>query len=182
MRSPLGSRKALQAVTLETDLIAYRCPETGGHYIPSISYMRWLAKQPAILPHLPLQDLPVTEEPQSERAYLCPETDTIMTKYSVGHGFNFKIDRSLTGGIWLDSGEWEALRKRNFHDELHFIFTEPWQRKVLLESNAESARTRLKSRIGPELFDLVTSLREELSNHPNREEIFSYLIQREDIA
>jgi hypothetical protein len=175
MKSPVGSRKRLQSVLLEDNLIAYRCPESGGHYIPAVSYMRWLSKQPARLPNLPSSDAPQQEEQVSERACLCPETDTIMTKYAVGHGFPFKIDRSITGGIWLDSGEWEALRRRNFHDELHFIFTEPWQRGVILDSNLVSSLNRLKERIGADLLERMEAFRKEIDAHPHRAEILAYL-------
>jgi hypothetical protein len=72
-----------------------------------------------------------------------------MTKYKVGHGFRFTIDRSLTGGAWLDAGEWEALRGRNFRDEIHFIFTDPWQRR---DESAEWERSRLAERVGRDLL------------------------------
>lgn len=177
MQSPVGSRKALVSVQLEEGLMAYRCPETGGHYIPAPAYMRWLGAQPARLPHLPPggDDGP---EPQSAQGVrLCPESGTIMTKYKVGHGFRFTIDRSLTGGIWLDAGEWEALRSRKFHDEIHFIFTDPWQRHVRRDESAERERSRLAERVGRDLLGRLDGLKEELETHPHRDEILAYLMQ-----
>jgi hypothetical protein len=177
MKSPVGSRKPLVAVSLEDGLTAYRCPETGGHYLPAASYMRWLSAQPARLPQLPPADEDGPECETTPGVRLCPETGTIMTRYKVGHGFRFALDRSLTGGIWLDAGEWEALRSRNFHDEIHFIFTEPWQRKVRQDEIAGSERSRFEERIGPDLLSRVDRLRQDLAGHPHRDEILAYLLR-----
>jgi len=165
-------------VQLEEGLKAYRCPETGGHYIPAVAYMRWLSGLPARTPQLPAAaDPALTLEPPSESpAYCCPETATLMIRYKVGHGFKFSIDRSITGGIWLDQGEWESLRSRNFHDEIHLMFTTPWQREALREEVSASRRTRLEERIGSELLGHLDSLKSTLENHPHRDEIIAYLI------
>jgi hypothetical protein len=124
MRSPVGSRKQMEPVQLEDGLMAYRCPDTGGIYIPSASYMRWLSQQPARKQQLPETGAEQQTLQTDRPAAICPESGTIMTRYKVGHGFKFTIDRSVTGGIWLDAGEWDALRQRNFHDELNLIFTQ----------------------------------------------------------
>lgn len=178
MKSPVGSHKHLVSVPLEEGLIAYRCPESGGHYLPASSYMRWLAAQPARLPQQPPGEENALEEEPPSGARFCPESGTIMTRYKVGHGFRFTIDRSLTGGVWLDAGEWEALRSRNFHDEIHFIFTEPWQRKVRRDEIAGSERSRFEERIGRDLLDRLDGLRQELENHPHREEVLAYLLRK----
>lgn len=178
MKSPVGSRKTLLAVQLENGLTAYRCPDTGGHYIPAALYARWLGAQPARLPHLPPTGGHSSESVPDGKPYLCPETDTIMTRYKVGHDFRFTIDRSITGGVWLDAGEWEALRARSFHDEIHFVFTDPWQRNILRNEAAASARKRLEERVGAKLLGRVDALKDELAQSPHREELIAYLIRK----
>lgn len=174
MISPVGSRQPLLSLSLEDGLAAYRCPETDGIYLPIASYLRWIASQPSRLPHVPPSgEESVEEEPGPAR--LCPETGTIMSRYRVGHGFRFTIDRSITGGIWLDAGEWEALRARNFHDELHFIFTEPWQRAIRREEAASGSAERLEERIGPEFAEELALLRDRISASPHRAEILAFL-------
>jgi len=101
-----------------------------------------------------------------------------MARYKVGHGFRFTVDRSITGGIWLDAGEWEALRVRNFHDEIHHVFTEPWQRGIREDEARENARTRLKDRIGDELFEKIEALRTEISESGHKEEILTYIARK----
>ncbi|GHC62642.1 zf-TFIIB domain-containing protein [Roseibacillus persicicus] len=109
MKSPVSPKTTLTKTELEPNLDAFQCPESGGHYIPAASYWRWLGKNPSRLPQLPVSsdDLPEVEETASTR--LCPESGMPMLRYKVGHGFSFTIDRSPSGGIWLDRGEWEAL-------------------------------------------------------------------------
>lgn len=62
-----------------------------------------------------------------------------MSRFRVGHGFDFTIDRSISGSIWLDGGEWGALRERQFHDEIHLIFTASWRREIQAEERAEAS-------------------------------------------
>lgn len=176
MKSPVGSKKQMDRVELQEGLVAFRCQESGGHYIPAISYMRWLSLQPARKPHLPPNEGEQQIIQTESRAYLCPETATIMTRYKVGHGFKFSIDRSITGGVWFDAGEWEALRSRNFHDEIHFVFTDSWQRDVLRNDSLISRRERLEERIGTELFHRIEALKTEVKDHPNRDEIIAFFI------
>ncbi len=98
-----------------------------------------------------------------------------MATFAVGHDFGFRVERSITGGIWLDGGEWEQLKSRNYHDELHLLFSEPWQRaerKRRLEETTESA---FRAKLGDDLYDRVTQLREELEDHPFRDEAIALL-------
>lgn len=157
------------AETLEEGLTAFRCPESHGIFIPAESYWRWLHQQPSRLPHLPAPSdkSPVIED--SPEAKICPETGLLMMRYRVGHGFDFYIDRSPTGSLWLDAGEWEALKERQFHDELHLIFTSPWQRDVLQQDIAAAHEERLADRLGPDLMGRLVALRQDLNGHPDKD-------------
>jgi hypothetical protein len=176
LKSPV-SGKPLERVTLESGLNAYRCPESGGHYITSNDYLGWLQQQPARLPHLPERESTVTSD-IAPAARICPESSTLMTRYKVGHGFTFSIDRSITGGIWLDSGEWEALKQRNFHDEIHLVFTAPWQKHIRTTHAQATYEETLKSSLGQNLLDRLTALRAELTDHPHRNLALSYLAEK----
>ena len=136
-------------------------------------------QQPERLPRLPPVEQEAPVEESGGEAKICPETGTIMTRYKIGHGFPFSIDRSINGGIWLDAGEWEALRDRQFHDELHLVFTSPWQRAVRLNESESSLRLRLRERLGAELADRLIALKEQLADHPSRPQALAFLM-RED--
>lgn len=173
LNSPVTG-KPLSPVTLEEGLQAYQCLDSGGYYIPAVCYMQWLEKQPARLPHLP--ESGSNPEIDSDAALVCPESGTLMTRYKVGHGFTFAINRSITGGIWLDGGEWEALRQRNFHDEIHLVFTAPWQKHVRDERALATYEQTLKSALGPEVLECLGDLRSVLKDHPHQNLAIAYLM------
>jgi hypothetical protein len=174
LKSPV-SGKLMEPISLESGLEAYRCVQTGGHYIPSQAYLQWVQQQPARQPHLPEPTLPAELSADSSKTLVCPESGTLMSRFKIGHGFGFSIDRSITGGVWLDGGEWEALRQRNFHDEIHLVFTAPWQKNVRSAQAQATYEETLRSSLGPELLDRLTALRSELMEHPHRNLALAYL-------
>jgi len=170
-----GNRKPLQKVTLEQGLTGYQCPTSDGVYIPLAFYSDWLRKQPAKLEHLP-ESVSETAVAESDNpALLCPETGTLMSRFQVGHGFQFTIDRSSTGGIWLDAGEWEELKQRQFHDELHLVFTAPWQKNARDLLAAKHTEERLKERFGDELLAEIQQLKAKLAAHEYRDYAIAYI-------
>jgi len=176
MQSPVANKKPMRRITLEDGLIAFECSESEGVFLPVTSYLQWLSKQPERLPQLPdgaNSDEIVFEE--AGTAKICPESGMIMQRYRVGHGFNFYIDRSPNGSLWFDKGEWEALRERQFHDELHFIFTSPWQDKIRSEEKEQMQRELLIAKLGESLVGKLDDLRSELDDHDQREFALAYL-------
>ncbi len=162
---------------LEDGLIGYHCLESGGIFIMADSYWRWLQRRPSRLPHLPRAWADEPSRYDSTSAKICPETGGLMQRYQVGHGFDFFIERSPTGSIWLDAGEWEALKKRQFHDELHLIFTAPWQENIKHEEIAQNEMTRMSERLGQDLVAQLSALKEALEDHPDRALALSFLNQ-----
>lgn len=176
MISPVVKGQRLERVLLEPGLTAYRCSVSKGVYIPVGAYFRWLAQQSERLPHLPKAEIGAQKVVDDDsRVKICPESGQIMQRFAVGHGFTFYIDRSPTGSIWLDGGEWETLRARNFHDELHLVFTAPWQDQVRYARSAEVHRELLIERLGSELFAKVEQLRIELLAHEQRDIALAHL-------
>lgn len=175
MKSPVQSHQSLEQVTLGNGLIAYRCPETSGHWIPLENYWKWQRRTPATesTDRLNLAIPPVSEF--DDHVKICPVSGTIMTRYRVGHGLDFRIDRSITGGIWLDGGEWEALQAGNLHHELHLIFTAPWQKAVRNEDHERQYNEMLRKNLGDDFHRQLTVLRDRLKDHPARAEALAYL-------
>ncbi|WP_435893262.1 hypothetical protein [Oceaniferula spumae] len=176
MKSPVGSHQTLEQTELDDGLIAFRCPDSGGYWIPVENYWKWQRSS-----HKGDDDentSPASGPPISEFdsvVKLCPVTGTIMTRYRVGHGLDFRIDRSITGGIWLDGGEWEALQAGHMHNELHLVFTAPWQQDVRNEEHAAQYDAMLREKLGDELFRSLSDVRDQLIDHPARAEAVAYL-------
>lgn len=176
MKSPIPPHPVLKKHELEPHLVAYFCPESKGYYLPATNYWRWLSKNPGRLTKLPVpqdSDLPTEERDQPIR--LCPESNLPMIRYRVGHGFDFSVDRSPSGGIWLDYGEWEALRDHNFHDELHLVFAAPWQNRVRLAESEEKRLNFLEERLGTESYHETLRIQNWLREHPQRGAILAFL-------
>ncbi|MBN8418157.1 MAG: hypothetical protein J0L73_04510 [Verrucomicrobia bacterium] len=174
MLSPLAHHKRLERVELEPGLTAFRCPETGGHWIPAENYWRWRCTLPAMAEAGPAAEaVPVSEFDGAVK--LCPESGTVMTRYRVGHGQPFRVERSHTGGVWLDGGEWEALCGGHLQNSIHLIFTAPWQKAVRQQELDAVHLTQLRERLGTELLEKLQALRQDLAVHPQRSAALAFL-------
>ncbi|MFC4995135.1 hypothetical protein [Rubritalea tangerina] len=182
MKSPVVSNIDLVEVELEDGLVAHQCPKSKGYYISPQAYWEWLRQQPERLAHLPAATGPVPQIEGSQGAKVCPESGTIMLRYKVGHGFPFSIDRSMTGGVWLDAGEWEALKERQFHDEIHLIFTAPWQKAIRDAQGLVTRKELMEERFEHDLLEKLDEIKGLLEGHPYREFAVAYLGRSEQGA
>lgn len=178
MPSPIHRDVQMNPEVIEPRLAVYRCPKSEGIWIPIHSYLDWLQKQGAPIKPLPESYQPETVPDSDRPALICPESGTILTRYRVGHGLDFQIDHSyLTGGIWLDKGEWEALKSKGLHDHLTMIFTASYQHKVRDETAAERHREFLSQRLGTDGLNKLDEFRTWVGNHPDRRLIVRELIE-----
>lgn len=175
MQSPLGSHRGMERVELEPGLVALRCPETGGHWISIENYQRWHTARPATEPTHEMVSVEATVSEFDDAPKQCPESGAIMMRYRVGHGLPFRIDRSRTGGVWLDQGEWEALKTSGLHLFIHRFSTAPWQQAVRQQEMEAAVQTQLQERLGEDLFQRLAALRQELAQHPQRDAALAYL-------
>ena len=89
----------------------------------------------------------------------------MLIRYKVGHGLNFHIDLSpVTGGVWLDAGEWEALKSKGLHSQLNLIFTASYQRQIRTAEYEATLEQTFKTRIGDPDFEKVSAF-ENLARH-----------------
>lgn len=159
---------------LEGGLHTTECAGCGGNWLRSFEYWKWLhAHGPVLEEKLP--DAPV-EVSDSTQPKTCPECGMLLTKYRVGHGTDFAIERcGICGGIWFDKNEWEALRSRNLHDQVHQIFSAPWQHAIRAREAAEAHELRIRGLLGDEDYEKARQTREWLASHPKRSVVLAYL-------
>lgn len=175
MISPVSPNSQMEPVEIEPGLVAHKCPKSGGYWISENCYWRWFSKQPERLKRLPDSEGHDVQEEAGQPVRLCPETGRIMTRYRVGEGFSFRIDRSPNGGVWLDAGEWEALKSRNFHDELLFIFTNSWQQKIVKEDQARALRDQVRERLGTNNYARLVEFKKWMVLQKERQTIIAFL-------
>ena len=178
MRSPIHRDIEMTTAVIEPGLTVYQCPQSKGFWIPIYSYLEWLQKQGAKVKPLPENYQPQTVPDTHRPALICPESGTILTRYKVGHGLDFHVDHSsMTGGVWLDEGEWEALKSKGLHDHLTMIFTAPYQHKVRDEEANERHRKFLADRLGPDALAKMDEFCAWVQDHPERRMIVNEVIE-----
>jgi Zn-finger nucleic acid-binding protein len=167
----------MQPREIEPGLLVYECPVSGGLWIPLQAYLAWREQQPDSPPATPQSSAPLLPEEPKHRALICPESGRLLLRYRVGHGLPFHIDRSpATGGVWLDKGEWEALKNKGLHVSLHLIFTAAYQRQLRSSEYSQTLTETFRDRIGPADFAKVTEFANWLATHPKARDICCYLM------
>ena len=184
MQSPVYTDTAMELKEIEPGLTAYVCPKSAGVWIPLQSYLTWKEHRKIVKSPLPTGYIPVLADDSKRPALICPESGRLLIRYAVGHGLKFHVDLSpVTGGVWLDQGEWEALKSKGLHSELSFIFTVSYQRQVRNAEYEESLDQTFCARIGSEDFQKVAVFKSWLAAHPKRRDVCCYLmhnLERED--
>jgi Zn-finger nucleic acid-binding protein len=174
MNCPVCSNQSLLSTSLEPNLSNHQCTSCQGRWIEAAAYYQWLATLQTILPEKAGEQVALAAL-EEQRAKLCPRCRRIMLRYNVGHGLAFALDQCpACNGMWFDRDEWEALKKRNLHDEVNAIFTEAWQ----TAARKEAARTQLAAlhqRKFGEKYDELLRMRAWLREHPQRDEVIAFL-------
>ena len=175
LKNPNNPNVALIPTRLAEGLNAYAATDGSGHWISHGDYMAWIQAKGEILPEKTDCEVDLDFE-DTGKARICPECGRILIKYHVGHGLSFQVDHCPgCGGVWLEKNEWEALERKNLHDEIHRIFSAHWQ-KGILEENLKSRFTDIYTkRFGPEGYDKARDFRAWLDRQENRAEIIAYL-------
>ena len=167
----------MQLREIEAGLEAYECPRSGGLWIPLQSYLAWKERQPQATVAPVESCAPVLQDDSRQRALVCPESGRLLLRYRVGHGLQFHLDRSpATGGVWLDKGEWEALKSKGLHVALHLIFSAAYQRQLRTSEYVQRLTETFRDRIGAADFSRVAEFAAWLVGHPKRRDICCYLL------
>ena len=175
MNCPSCKSSQLIEQTLESSLSAFNCCSCGGNWIQGKAYWKWLEAHGPNLPERPVDDEEVSiAEPGS---YVdCPECRFRMVKYLVGRGLNFTVDHcGGCKGIWLDQNEWESLRKRNLHDDLHSMLTSFWQASARKEERRKKLEQIYTNRFGQKDYSEIKRIRAWLDSHANKQYLIAYL-------
>jgi Zn-finger nucleic acid-binding protein len=176
MNCPVCKTSTLQPDTLEANLSAFTCGNCGGHWISGKQYWNWIDVHGETLP----VRLPSGQEPDAHDSTgpkLCPEDGHFLRSYKIGHDLPFSIDHCASCyGMWFDKNEWEVLKGRNLHDEIHFIFSEAYQSGLFKDEHASARRKVLIDRFGEHDFAEIVRIKRWIENHPKRGELMAYLV------
>ena len=174
MFCPVCKNIELSKREIEPNLWASACENCRGRWLTSIDYNNWL-KSRENLAVVPSKKIKITM-PEFELARLCPECKRILVKYKVGQNIPFLIDRcGNCAGIWLDKGEWETLKRRNLHEDLHEIFTDHWQEEVKKGETRAHLTKMYEEKFGKEDYTKIVKFKEWMENHDKEDEILAYI-------
>jgi Zn-finger nucleic acid-binding protein len=176
MKCPVCRTEGLTQDLLEGGLPSFMCGDCEGWWLEPTAYWKWLEQRtettPEIQPEVPVQ----LKSDVAEKARICPICQRILNKYNVGHGVGFTLDRcEACAGIWFDKDEWTILKSRRLHDDVHLIFTAPWQAEARKEELRLSLEGIYKKRFGEQDFEEVKRIREWLDQSALRSELLAYL-------
>jgi len=179
MNCPICKAKELIPAELDQELTSLNCPSCGGHWLRGAEYWKWVEDRGSRLSERVYDGESLTlKEPGLPID--CPECRFRMVKYLVGRGLDFTLDHCAgCKGIWLDRNEWEALRKRNLHDDLNLMFTAFWQKEADRELQKKRMEEIYIGRFGVDDYTEIKRIRWWLDTKTNREELLAFLIDRE---
>lgn len=176
MNCPVCKSQALSHHELEHGLKACVCSQCSGKWIASYQYWKWkessgrsLAEEtPGTASNLAVED--------NTAAKLCPECGHFMRRYPVGHEAGFGLDRcGNCGGVWFDRNEWESLKGRGLHDDVHKIFSEIWQRQVRDAEHVKAMEAFYREKFGAEGYQKAQEIKTWIETHPHQAELRAFL-------
>jgi Zn-finger nucleic acid-binding protein len=179
LRCPVCKAPDLVPTELEAGLRFFNCPNCQGNWIRGAEYWKWLEQHGANLPERSDHDTGLLlAEPGIHID--CPECRFRMVKYLVGHGFTFTIDHCEgCRGVWLDRNEWQALKERNLHDDLHSMFTSFWQDGAQKEARKRRLEQIYLTRFGAEDYAEIERVRAWLATRRNKTDLLAYLTDKD---
>jgi Zn-finger nucleic acid-binding protein len=176
MKCPVCKNVSLKNLEIEENLRGAECESCGGRWVRSAQYSKWLQSHGENLPELTKEQTADLEVHESIQAKICPDCGHFLTRRKVGHGLNFRLDRcGACGGIWFDKNEWEILKSRNLHDDVHFIFSAAWQERLHEEETRENLEQEYLELFGEKDFTEIKNFKKWLDSHPQKSAILGLL-------
>jgi Zn-finger nucleic acid-binding protein len=173
MRCPSCKGSELIPSFLDDLFRSHTCKDCGGSWLLIEDYVAWKERNPE---YAFSQDA-LFDMQDSKNALLCPVTGTIMQKYRISHDSDHHLDYSASvGGVWLDSGEWEYLKKHKLAGSLNRLFTSHWQKSIRENTARITLSDMYRAKFGEETYLKAKEIREWLNNHPRKADLRSYIL------
>lgn len=165
----------LMPVFVDSLFRGHTCNHCGGSWVLVEDFVAWKEKNPE---HQFTRDFQVEEEVvDSAQALLCPVTGTLMTKFKISSDTSHRLDYSAAvGGIWLDKGEWELLKKSGVAGSLNHIVTQSWQQQLREETTKDNFQELYTAKFGQDTYEKAKELRAWLQAQPQKADLRNYIL------
>ncbi len=174
MYCPVCDSSPLIPKKLEDNLSSQTCLKCHGDWITAKDYWGWLeahgnpSEQVASEAPLPIES--------EVKARICPEDGRILRRFQIFPNAPFYLERCSTClGVWFDAKEWEALKERELHDEVHLLFGKLWQEARLSQEARERFENMYLDRFGDADYGRIQEIRQWLDQHSNGTALLAYL-------
>ncbi|WP_064608261.1 TFIIB-type zinc ribbon-containing protein [Photobacterium sp. J15] len=152
---------------------AHTCTHCGGNWILIEDYVSWKENNPEYV----FSDDIACEAVDTETALLCPQSGKIMRKFRITSDTTHRLDYSAAvGGVWLDKGEWELMKKDGLAGSLNAVLTAQWQKNIRMNNAKDNFAELYKEKFGQESYNKVREVREWLNAQPNKADLRAYLL------
>nr|WP_086940817.1 zf-TFIIB domain-containing protein [Thaumasiovibrio occultus] len=175
MKCPKCKDSALHAKQMDEQFAAQECERCGGDWILVEDFVQWRENNPGF-EFAKNVDVEEDEILDSQNALLCPRTGTFMRKFRIAAQNAHRLDYSAAvGGIWLDNGEWELLKKEGIAGQLNEILTNKWQQAVRESMSKEQFALIYSRKFGETDYQKVRDIRGWIDSHPAKADLRAYL-------
>lgn len=175
MKCPVCKLDSLGPITLVENLPANQCSNCNGVWLDSNSYIAWWKGRGEDLPERKIE-MAIDPAWEVGELKLCPNSGHIMARYKIFPDTKFYLDRcGHCNGIWLDKNEWDALVKRNLHDNINEFFTRPWQDEIRTAEARNHMDKLYLEKFGAEDYEHIKQVREWLKDHPKQGMLIAFL-------
>ena len=184
-KCPVCKNVVLELSIFENTLPIMVCNSCGGSWLRANEYALWLKSQkPGSFDETKTQEtstrFPIVE---SNKASICPDCGHLLRKYKIGAKVDFHLDRcNNCNGVWLDKNEWETLRVADMHDEINQFFTKPWQQVIQNKETSAKLEAMYLERFGDTDFQKIKEIREWLKEHPHRNNLIAFLLDKDPFS
>ncbi|HEY1017012.1 MAG TPA: zf-TFIIB domain-containing protein [Herpetosiphonaceae bacterium] len=176
MDCPICEKTELRAIDLEPALPAHQCPSCAGVFLLSSTYRDWVFALPPADPPASADPAPPEWRAEPPGAKCCPRCAHLLLRYRVSVEIPFSLD--LCGhcnSVWLDAGEWERLKQRQLHDDIHHMFTDAWQRRLRIALRRAALGQIYAGKFGDADYAEIRRIRAWLEAHPHVHALRAYL-------
>ncbi|WP_087018509.1 zf-TFIIB domain-containing protein [Thaumasiovibrio subtropicus] len=176
MKCPQCREGQLMPNFIDAQFRAHQCDSCRGDWILIEDFVTWREHNPDY-EFAPMFNVEEDEIDDTTKAMMCPATGTFMRKFRITAQSGHRLDySSAVGGIWLDNGEWELLKKEGVAGRLNAIVTNSWQQKLRETSAQESFSDIYHAKFGQDDYSKLRDIREWLATHPQKADLRAYLL------
>ncbi|MDH2433468.1 zf-TFIIB domain-containing protein [Pokkaliibacter sp. MBI-7] len=155
---------------------AHTCSHCGGNWILIEDYVTWKERHPEYQFAADM-NLEERDAEDSRQALLCPMTGVFMQKFRISLHSSHRLDySSAVGGLWLDKGEWELLKKEGLAGSLNAVVTPQWQKRLQQQGAKEHFAELYRDKFGEADYARVQEVRAWLQAHPRKADLRAYLL------